>query len=308
MRLIFLGTGALGLPTLRALAHSRHEVLAVFTQPDRPAGRGLKLQAPPVKELALELRLPVYQPEAINLEVDLIRSLKPEAIVLAAYGQILSKELLAVPPKGSINLHASLLPRYRGAAPIQWALINGESVTGLTTFLMEEGMDTGPILLQRELTIAEEDTAGSLEAKLADLGAELVLETLQGLEDGTLVPRPQDHSQASYAPKIKKELALLDWSKGAKELFNLIRALNPAPGAYTFYKGKRLKVHRSRLGAEPDVSGSAGEVLGFGELGILVQTGQGVLELVEVQPEGKRPMKGMDFARGYRLQAGEKLG
>jgi len=307
MRVIFLGTGRLGLPTLEALARSdEHELLAVITRPDRPAGRGLKLRPSPVKELAESLRLPVLQPERVNEEVQKIRALKPDVLVVAAYGQILSKELLDVPKRGSINLHASLLPKYRGAAPIQWALIRGEAKTGITTFLMDEGLDTGPILLQRELPITDEDTAGMLEEKLSEMGAPLMLETLEGLGRGTLTPKPQDDSQATKAPKITKEMGRLDWGKSARELFNLVRALNPAPGAYTFYKGRRLKVHRSRVvGTERERE--PGEVLSV-EGGFLVQTGEGALKLMEVQPEGRRIMSGMDFIRGYRVQVGDQLG
>lgn len=308
MKLVFLGTGSLGLPTLRALADSpEHEVLAVFTQPDRPAGRGLQLQASPVKQLAQELKLPLFQPEKINREADLIERWQPEVAVVVAYGQILSPKLLRVPRCGFVNLHASLLPRYRGAAPIQWAIIQGETVTGVTTFLLDEGMDTGPILLQRSLAITDEDTAGTLEVKLAALGPELMLATLRELECGTLKLRPQDHARASYAPKIDKELARLNWMKSARELFNLIRALNPAPGAYTFYQGKRLKIHRSRVVPDASQSAMPAEVIGLGQLGFIVQTGQGALELTEVQPEGKRSMRGMDFARGYHVKVGESL-
>jgi methionyl-tRNA formyltransferase len=305
MRLIFLGTGRLGLPALRAIVESKeHEVTAVVTQPDRPAGRGLKARPSPVKELAEELGLSVFQPERVNREVQRIRAWKPDALVAAAYGQILSKELLEVPRLGSINLHASLLPKYRGAAPIQWAIIQGETITGVTTFLMDEGLDTGPILLQRSLPISDEDTAGTLEERLAKLGAGLMIETLRGLEAGTLVPRAQDDSQASYAPKITKELGRLDWTKSARELFNLIRALNPAPGAYTFYKGARLKVHRSHV---VDLAeGEPGEVIGLSG-GLIVRAGEGALELLEVQPEGKRAMSGEDFARGRRITLGERL-
>lgn len=308
MKLVFLGTGPLGLPTLRALADSpEHEVLAVFTQPDRPAGRGLQLQASPVKQLSQELKLPIFQPEKINREADVIQRLQPDVAAVVAYGQFLSQKLLTIPRFGFINLHASLLPRYRGAAPIQWALIHGETVTGLTTFLLDEGMDTGPILLQRSLPITDEDTAGTLEVKLAELGPELMLDTLRGLEYGTLKPRPQDHSQASYVPKIDKELAKIDWMKSAHELFNLIRALNPAPGAYTFYQGRRLKIHRSRVAQDSSRGGAPAVVIGLGQMGFIVQTGQGTLELTEVQPEGKRSMSGMDFARGYHLKVGESL-
>ncbi|MGQ9734951.1 MAG: methionyl-tRNA formyltransferase, partial [Candidatus Bipolaricaulia bacterium] len=291
MRLIFIGSGEIGVPTLRGLAQA-HEVRAVFTRPDRPAGRGQKPQPTPIKGVALELGLPLYQPGSINSpeSLELIRGIGPEFIIVAAYGEILSKELLAIPKRGAINLHASLLPKYRGAAPIQWAIIRGERETGITTFLMDEGMDTGEILLQRAIPIEEDDTAGSLYDKLAQLGAEVMLATLEGLERGTLKPRPQDHSQATYAPKIKKELGKLDWTKPSRELFNLIRGLNPDPGAFTFSRGLRLKVHRSRV-LSGEFPGSPGEVVDV-KAGLIVKAGEGALDLLEVQPEGKRRMSG----------------
>jgi methionyl-tRNA formyltransferase len=307
MRLIFIGSGEIGVPTLEGLARA-HEVCAVFTRPDRPAGRGQRPQPTPIKEAALKLGLPLYQPESVKLpeSLELIRGLEPELIVVAAYGEILSKELLSIPKRGAINLHASLLPKYRGAAPVQWAIIRGEKETGITTFLMDEGMDTGEILLQRAIPIEEEDTAGSLYAKLAQLGAEVMLATLEGLERGTLKPRPQDHSQATYAPKIKKEMGQLDWAKPSRELFNLIRGLNPDPGAFTFFRGKRLKVHRSRV-IPGEFPGSPGEVVDV-KSGLIVKAGDGALELLEVQPEGKKRMSGPDFVRGYRVAKGERLG
>jgi methionyl-tRNA formyltransferase len=307
MRLIFIGSGEIGVPTLEGLAQA-HEVCAVFTRPDRPAGRGQRPQPTPIKEAALKLGLPLYQPESVKLpeSLELIRGLEPELIVVAAYGEILSKELLSIPKRGAINLHASLLPKYRGAAPIQWAIIRGEKETGITTFLMDEGMDTGEILVQRAIPIEEEDTAGSLYAKLAQLGAEVMLATLEGLERGTLKPQPQDHSQATYAPKIKKEMGQLDWAKPSRELFNLIRGLNPDPGAFTFFRGKRLKVHRSRV-IPGEFPGSPGEVVDV-KSGLIVKAGDGALELLEVQPEGKKRMSGPDFVRGYRVAKGERLG
>jgi methionyl-tRNA formyltransferase len=258
--------------------------------------------------LAEELGLPVFQPEKVNREVERIRALEPDVLAVAAYGQILSKALLDVPKLGSVNLHASLLPKYRGAAPIQWALLSGETITGVTTFLMDEGLDTGPILLQREVPIDENDTAGTLEAKLAEVGAELMLETLRGLAQGTLTPQPQDNSQATYAPKIKKELAHIDWTKSARELLGLIRALEPSPGAYTFYRGRRLKVRWGRVVDEEGQRGEPGEVIALGDEGPVVQTGRGLLELIKVQPEGRKVMSGRDFLHGYRVQVGEKLG
>ena len=309
LNVVFLGSGPLGVPTLRALAEAPDvAVLLVVTQPDRPAGRGLKPQPTPIKVLAEELGLPVFQPERINREVERIRALQPDVLVVAAYGQILSKALLDVPRLGSVNLHASLLPKYRGAAPIQWALLSGETVTGVTTFLMDEGLDTGPILLQREVPIDEDDTAGTLEAKLAEIGAELMLETLRGLAQGTLTPKPQDDSQATYAPKIKKEQSKIDWTKSARELFNLIRAMEPSPGAYTFYRGRRLKVRWGRVVDEEAQRGEPGEVIALGAEGPVVQTGRGLLELLKVQPEGRKVLSGRDFLHGYRVREGERFG
>ena len=307
MRIIFIGSGEIGVPTLEGLAHA-HEVAAVFTRPDRPAGRGKKLRATPIKEAAQKLGLELHQPESVNFpeSLRLIEELKPEVIVVASYGEILSKELLEIPQRGTINLHASLLPKYRGAAPIEWAIIRGEQETGITTFLMDEGMDTGDILMQRRVPIEEDDTAGSLHDKLAEVGAEVMLETLGGLERSILKPQPQDHSRATYAPKLKKELGKLDWSRPSRELFNLIRGLNPAPGAFTFFKGKRLKVHWARV-VDLDHQGRPGEVVSVDE-GLIVKTGDGVLELSEVQPEGKRPMGGPDFVRGYKVTKGDRLG
>lgn len=309
LKVIFLGSGPLGGPTLRALAAAPDvEVVLVVTQPDRPAGRGLQLKPTPIKRLAQELGLPVLQPPKVNEEVERLRALAPDFLVVAAYGQILSKALLEVPRIAPVNLHASLLPKYRGAAPIQWALLNGETVTGITTFWMNEGLDTGPILLQREVPIEEGDTAGTLEAKLSEVGAELVLETLRGLARGTLRPTPQDDARATYAPKIKKEQARIDWTRGARELFNLIRAMEPTPGAYTAFRGRRLKVRWARVVSEDEREGEPGAVVALSPEGPVVQAGRGRLLLVRLQPEGKGVMSGRDFLNGYRVRVGERFG
>lgn len=304
MNVIFIGTAPLGVPTLRALAQ-RHRVLAVFTQPDRPAGRGFVLTPPPIKQVALELGLPVYQPEKINREAEFIKSLNPDVIVVVAFGQFLSKKLLAIPKFGCINLHASLLPKYRGAAPIQWAIINGERETGLTTFILNEEMDAGDILLQERVPISDEDTAGTLHDKLAELGPDLVLRTLEGLEKGTLIPRPQDHSQATFAPKIESTLGQIDWSQPARKIFNLIRGLNLSPGAYTFWEGQRLKLYASRVVPSSSIF-PPGCVIDSERL--IVRCGEDALELTEVQPAGKRRMSGRDFVNGYKIRIGAKLG
>jgi methionyl-tRNA formyltransferase len=304
MKVIFVGTAPLGVPTLRALSE-KHKVLAVFTQPDRPAGRGLVLTPPPIKKVACELGLSVYQPEKINREVEFIKSLSPDVIVVVAFGQFLSKKLLAIPRYGCINLHASLLPHYRGAAPIQWAIINGERVTGLTTFVLSEEMDAGDILLQERVPISDDDTAGSLHDRLSALGPDLVLQTLEGLERGTLTPRPQDHSQATFAPKIEEALGQIDWSCPARKIFNLVRGLNPSPGAYTFWEGQRLKIYTSRIVISDSIFAS-GRVID--PEGPIVRCGENALELLEVQPAGRRHMSGRDFVNGYKIKLGAKLG
>ncbi len=305
----------MGLPTVEALIKTqikidseKYELLAIFTQPDRPAGRGLKLRASPVKEFALAQNIPLFQPAKINQDLERVRSFEPDVIIVAAYGQILSKELLAIPKCGTVNIHASLLPKYRGAAPIQWALIHGESETGISTFFINEGLDTGDLLSIKAIPISEDDTAGTLEAKLAALGAEVMLATLRGIAEGTLKAQPQDHAQATLAPKIKKELAHIDWTRSAQELFNLIRGLNPSPGAFTSFDGKRLKIYRSRVLSTMSSSGAPGEILQLGAQGMIVRTGSGVLELTEVQPEGKKIMLGSEFVRGHQIKIGSFLG
>lgn len=311
MRVVFLGSGPLGRPTLDALdAHDEVDLAAVVTQPDRPAGRGLALKPTPVKTRAEALGLRVHQPTYVNEYLDELRALDADAFVVAAFGQILSREVLDVPRLAPINLHASLLPKYRGAAPVHWALINGESETGVTTIVMTEGLDAGPILVQRALAIDDADTAGTLEVRLAEVGAEAVIETLRGLRDDTLEPTPQDPDEATFAPKIHKAQGAIDWTAGADELANWVRGLNPWPGAYTLWRGDRLKIHFARV-APPELAderGDPGDVVGVGTEGPCVQTGDGLLELTDVQPAGKRSMRGIDFVNGYRVEVGERLG
>lgn len=308
MRLIFLGTPEFAIPSLRKLVEE-HKVLAVVTQPDRPAGRGQKLTPPPVKVVAQELGLPVLQPLTAKEKAFLsqVEELHPEIIVAAAYGQFLPQALLMLPPRGSINLHPSLLPKYRGAAPIPWAIIQGEAVTGVTVMLVSKGMDAGPILLQREEPILPDDTAGTLTARLASLGALVLAEALQLIEEGKLQPIPQDEHLASYAPKLKAEDGLIPWGWEARRLHNLIRGLSPQPAAYTFFKGKRLKVLQSALAAE-EGGGAPGIILKVEKEGLLVQAGKGALRLLQVQPEGKRIMTAAEFARGARLKPGDAFG
>ena len=282
----------------------------MVTQPDRPAGRGLRLKPTPIKLRAAVLELPILQPHRANGAVDELRALEADVFVVAAYGQILSREVLDIPHIAPINLHASLLPKYRGAAPVHWALIQGEAETGVTTFIMEEGLDSGPILVQRSLKIDDRDTAGTLEGRLAELGADAVIDTVHGLRDATLDPIPQDPNEATLAPKIHKSQGELEWTQSATALANRVRGLNPWPGAYTHWRGDRLKVHVARV-APPELADGRGEpgiVVGVSEDGPCVQTGQGLLELTEVQPAGKKPMRGIDLVNGYRLDVGENLG
>jgi methionyl-tRNA formyltransferase len=303
VRVLFYGTPAFALPTLHALL-ARHTVVAVVTQPDRPAGRGQRLQASPVKELALAHGLPVLQPERVREPgwAERLRDYTPEVAVVIAFGQILPRPVLDVPARGSINVHASLLPRYRGAAPIAWAIIRGERETGITTFRMDEGMDTGPMLLQRAVAIGPDETAGELAGRLAELGAEVLLETLAGLDH--ITPVAQDHGAATLAPRLRKEDGVLDWTRPAAELAARIRGLNPWPGASTATPLGRLLVWRARARpgtGEPGVLTAAAGALTIG-------TGAGVLEPLEVQPESRRAMDWETFLHGARLEAGAAFG
>ncbi len=300
-----MGTPDFAVPTLRALLGSTHEVVGAFSQPDRPKGRGYKLVPPPVKELALSHGVPVYQPVKMRdgTALEILKKLKPDVIVVAAYGRILPKEILELPAYGCINVHASLLPRYRGAGPVQWSVINGEKITGVTTMFMGEGLDTGDILEQTQIAIGSEETAGELMDRLADLGAQLLLHTLTLLESGKAVRTVQDEALATYAPMLQKSDGELDFSQPAQKLHDRIRGVSPWPSAYSYLDGKRIKVHKSAL--LPDLSGESG-VIQEGKR-LIVGCGEGSLELLEVQPEGGKRMSGQDFLRGRRPGAEKKF-
>ncbi len=271
----------------------------VVTQPDRPAGRGLKLTPPPVKIAAQELGLPLLQPKSINKPeaVEALRAVNPDLLVVAAFGQLLRPVVLQLPSLGCVNVHASLLPKYRGAAPIHWALIHGEGETGVTTFLMDEGMDTGPILLQRRTEIGPEETAGELEERLARMGAELAVETVEGLWHGKLTPVPQPPN-GPLAPKLHKEDGRIRWEWEAQRIHNLVRGLAPRPGAFTSWEGEHVKILRTRVAAEEGAVAPPGAVLPRRDK-LLVATGKGVLEILELQPAGCRVLSGRDFLNGY---------
>lgn len=300
-----MGTPDFAVPTLQALLDSAHQVVGVFSQPDRPKGRGYKLVPPPVKELAESRGVPVYQPVKMRdgTALEILRQLQPDVIVVAAYGRILPKEILELPKLGCVNVHASLLPRYRGAGPVQWCVIRGETVTGVTTMLMGEGLDTGDILEQAQTAIGPEETAGELMDRLAQLGAELLLHTLTLLEEGKAVRTVQDERLASYAPMLKKSDGALDFSRPAKELMDQIRGVSPWPSAYAYLDGKMVKIHKAVL--LPDQAGEPGVIQAGKRL--IVGCAAGSLELLEVQPEGGKRMRGEDFLRGRKDGPGKKF-
>lgn len=307
-RIVFMGTPAFAVPILLAL-DERHQVVGVVTQPDRQAGRGRKVVASPIKDVALARDLPLFQPASLHPPEAVARlaDWAPDVIVVAAFGQLLLQPVLTLPPHGCLNIHASLLPRYRGAAPIPAAILDGETVTGVTLMHMDEGLDTGPIVAQAECPIVPEDTTETMTAKLAELGADLLAGTLSGWLAGEIQAQPQDDSLATYCSLLKKKDGYLDWIQSAAHLDRQIRACDPWPGAYTTWRGQRLKVLRAHAWPEWQREGQPGQVVEL-ESGIGVVTGQGVLELVEVQRQGKRPMAAAVFARGQRDLLGSLLG
>jgi methionyl-tRNA formyltransferase len=309
MRLVFCGTPQFAVPTLESLLEAGHEIAFVVTQPDRPQGRGLALAPSPVKHAAQQRGLRIEQPEKIknNLEFRaLLEQTAADAIIVVGYGRIVPPWMLTLPRLGNINLHGSLLPKYRGAAPIQWAIAKGESLSGVTTMLLNEGLDTGDILLQRELAIASDETAISYGHRLAEIGAELMSETMRGLESGSINPRKQDDNAASLAPILKKEDGRADFEQSASHVYDRLRGFQPWPGCYTSFRGKKLAI----IAASPlPASGqhAPGEFVVDGNR-LLVACKHSSLELLEVQPEGKRKMSAADFVRGYRPTPSERVG
>lgn len=306
MRIVFMGTPDFAVPSLQALIDAGHDVCAVYTQPDKPQGRKQILTAPPVKTLALEHDIPVFQPNTLKNEDEQarLRELAPEVIIVVAYGKLLPKAVLDIPPHGCINVHGSLLPRWRGAAPIQWAVIAGDEMAGVTTMKMAEGLDTGDMLLTYETKVGEKETAGELFDRLAQSGAELLIQTLVKLDE--ITPRPQDDAQSCYAHMLDKQMAVIDWSKSAHEIDCLIRGLNPWPIALTTLSGERLKVFAAEKAAG---NGEPGTVLEADpKKGLTVACGEGALRLTEIQLVGGKRMKATDFLRGHAIEVGTKLG
>jgi len=311
MRLVFCGTPQFAVPTLKTLLDAGHDVPLVVTQPDRPSGRGMQLLAPPVKQAALDVGLSVTQPEKIKNNIEFraqLEAIQPYAIIVVAYGRIIPKWMLDLPRYGNINLHASLLPKYRGAAPIQWAVANGEPVTGATTMRIDEGLDTGDMLLQRELVIAPDQTAEDIFPLLAAMGAPLMVETLEGLETGTIAVKKQDSAYATFAPILKREDGHIDFERTAMEIYNRWRGFQPWPGAYTSFRGKKLTLHRMMPMELRGEQGNSAEVrVERGRL-FVDCGGNSRLEIFEVQPEGKKRMAAADFLRGHQLKSGDRLG
>ena len=307
--LVFMGTPEFAVTSLRGLLAAKAPISLVVTQPDRPKGRGKKIVAPPVKLLAEAEGIPVYQPQKVKSgeAIERIAALAPPCIVVVAYGQLLSAEILALPPLGAVNVHASLLPKYRGPAPIHWALIRGEEKTGITTMLLDVGMDTGDILMQSEVPIEPKDTAGTLHDRLAEEGGKLLVETLHLLKKGTVIPRAQDDSQASLAPMLVKEDGEIDWNEEAKKICCRIRGLDPWPGGFTWWQGKRLKL----FGCHPlsiATQAKPGTVIAVNEGGLQVASGKGAVLIKTLQLEGRRSLPVEAFLRGYSLQVETRFG
>lgn len=304
MKIVFMGTPDFAVAPLEALIKAGHEIAGVVTQPDKPKGRKMELQPPPVKEIAMKYNIPVYQPVRVRGDATFfeeVQTIAPDVIVVVAFGQILPKEILELPKYGCLNIHASLLPKYRGAAPIQWAVIDGEEKTGVTIMQMDEGLDTGDILTTVEIMLDKKETGGSLFDKLAMAGADLIVETLEQLQNGILTPVKQNHEQSNYAKMLNKKLGALDFTKSAVELERLIRGLNPWPSAYTSLNGKTLKIWDAEV-VEKEYEGVCGEIVAVLQDCFLIKTGQGTLAVYELQLEGKKRMDTATFLRGYQIE------
>lgn len=310
MKVIFMGTPDFSVGTLEALIDAGHEVVLVVTQPDKPKGRGGKMQFTPVKEVAVAHEIPVYQPKRIREPecIEELRKYEADIMVVVAFGQILPKEILEMTPYGCVNVHASLLPSYRGAAPIQWAVINGDPVSGVTTMQMNEGLDTGDMLLKVEVPLEEKETGGSLHDKLAAAGAKLCVETLKALEEKNVVPEKQGESPTAYAKMLDKHMGKIDWTMSAREIERLIRGLNPWPSAYTSWNGneKGMKIWEAEV-LDKESKETPGTIVSVEKDGFLVQTGEGMLKITALQIPGKKRMDAAAFLRGYQMETGTVL-
>jgi methionyl-tRNA formyltransferase len=308
-KIIYMGTPDFAVPALKALVESGYDVLAAVTQPDRPKGRGKKIVFSPVKQVATDYGIKVLQPERVSASqfLDMIRDMAPDLIIVVAFGQILRRALLDVPTFGIVNIHASLLPKYRGAAPIQWAILNNEVKTGLTAMRMEEGLDSGPIFLQEEVPILPDETTGQLHDRLAMLTGDFLIRTLEGLAEDRLMERAQDHAVATHAPKIDRAMSLVRWDQPAESVSALVRALDPWPGAFTMLNGKEIKLFSSHV-TDKERIGLPGRITGQGEHTLEVETGKGRVQIRELQLPGKKRLPAVDFLRGFPLDKGTVLG
>jgi methionyl-tRNA formyltransferase len=309
MNLVFCGTPKFAVPTLERLVDTGFSVQLAVTQPDRPRGRGLELAASPIKERAIQFGIPVVQPEKIKNNEEFraqLASLHPDAIIVVGYGRIIPQWMIDLPPLGNLNLHASLLPKYRGAAPIQWAIAQGEKVTGVTTMRIDAGLDTGDILLQKQIAVSDDDTAETLAPKLATIGAELMVETLRDLQAGTVQPKPQDHSASTLAPVLKREDGLIDFQRSATEIYNRLRGFQPWPGAFTTFRGKQLHIWKAQPLTERHEL-ACGTITVERDRLMVTCGDNSLLEILELQPEGKKRMAAHDFIPGYRPRTGEQF-
>ena len=306
MRIVFMGTPDFAVPSLKALCENGYEVVGVFTQPDRPKGRGNKVIASPVKQAAVEKGIPVFQPQRIRKDgVEDLKSLAPDLCVTAAFGQILSQEILDIPRLGTINVHASLLPKHRGSAPINWAILQGDQTVGVTTMMTDKGIDTGDMLLKAETPYVKGETAGELTVRMAELGANLLIDTLKKLEDGTLVRIPQDHENMTYDPMLNKEMGVIDWTQGAADIVNRIHGLNPWPGCSTAVEGGRLKLLRAEVA---EGAGQPGEIIVTDpKQGLVIAAGEGAVRITQLQAPGGKPMNSKDYLRGHPMAVGTVL-
>lgn len=310
MKILFMGTPDFAVPCLEALIRNNHDVVSVITQPDRPKGRGKKVLPPPVKAKAAEHGINVFQPKKIKekINIDTISEIDFDCIVVVAYGQILPKEILEMPEKGCINVHASLLPKYRGAAPINWSIINGESKTGITTMYMNEGLDTGDMILKEEINIDKNMTAGELHDILCKEGANVLIETLKLIEINKAPRTSQNECESSYASMLSKKTGLINWKNSSKDIYNLVRGLNPWPVAYTMYKGKKMKIWKCSLLEEKEISNTYGEIIKVNKEGIYVSTGDGRLLIEQIQLPNSRKMTVDEYIRGNNIETGIVLG